>query len=192
MADDSAQSTLVDSRCLRKVSSEAPYRFVERLLYCSEFLPSGLAFLLQVLIEYWDKLHPTDNFTHIYVPLCGKTVDMRWLYQKGVIVVGSDFVEEAAIEFVKEHPQLAMSRTEVTLKNGEQTVVYENCDVEHSWQDAVHIATAGVIRPLRWYLIKLRAADIADTSTNPIVTRANDSQPSLLASVRQSYRPAMT
>ncbi|VDN35366.1 unnamed protein product [Dibothriocephalus latus] len=76
-------------------------------------------------VEYWDKLHPTDDFTHIYVPLCGKTVDMRWLYERGVNVVGNDLAEEAAVEFVKEHPQLAMSRTEVTLKNGEQTVVYE-------------------------------------------------------------------
>nr|VZI53005.1 unnamed protein product [Spirometra erinaceieuropaei] len=79
----------------------------------------------EALIEYWDKLHPSDNFNRAYVPLCGKTVDMRWLYQKGVTVVGSDIAEEAAIAFVKEHPQLAMLRTEATLNNGEQTVVYE-------------------------------------------------------------------
>nr|VZI40192.1 unnamed protein product [Spirometra erinaceieuropaei] len=79
----------------------------------------------EALIEYWDKLHPSDNFTRAYVPLCGKTVDMRWLYQKGVTVVGSDIAETAAIAFVKEHPQLAMLRTEATLNNGEQAVVYE-------------------------------------------------------------------
>ncbi|KAL7062961.1 hypothetical protein AAHC03_0808 [Spirometra sp. Aus1] len=82
----------------------------------------------EALIEYWDKLHPSDNFTRAYVPLCGKTVDMRWLYQKGVTVVGSDIAETAAIAFVKEHPQLAMLRTEATLNNGEQAVVYETPD----------------------------------------------------------------
>uniref|UniRef100_A0A0X3P7F9 Putative thiopurine S-methyltransferase n=1 Tax=Schistocephalus solidus TaxID=70667 RepID=A0A0X3P7F9_SCHSO len=46
----------------------------------------------------------------------------------GVTVVGCDIAEEAAIAFVKEHHQLTMCRTEVMLKNGEQTVVYETPD----------------------------------------------------------------
>eukprot|EP00111_Clytia_hemisphaerica_P008612 TCONS_00025177-protein len=38
----------------------------------------------------------------IFVPLCGKTVDMKWLYDKGFIVVGVEAIGKAIVEFFEE------------------------------------------------------------------------------------------
>jgi len=39
----------------------------------------------------------------ILVPLCGKTEDMRWFYEKGMSVVGIDVAEQAVKEFFTEN-----------------------------------------------------------------------------------------
>ncbi|XP_050731594.1 thiopurine S-methyltransferase-like isoform X3 [Eriocheir sinensis] len=39
----------------------------------------------------------------VLVPLCGKTVDLEWLYREGHTVVGIDGVEQGIIEFFSEH-----------------------------------------------------------------------------------------
>lgn len=38
----------------------------------------------------------------IFVPLCGKTIDMKWLYDKGFTVVGVEAVEKPILEFFAE------------------------------------------------------------------------------------------
>ena len=38
----------------------------------------------------------------VFVPLCGKTIDMKWLYDKGFTVVGVEAVEKAILEFFAE------------------------------------------------------------------------------------------
>lgn len=45
----------------------------------------------------------------VLVPLCGKSVDLLWLTQQGLDVVGVEFVESAAETFAKEN-DLAVSR----------------------------------------------------------------------------------
>ncbi len=47
----------------------------------------------------------------VLVPLCGKSVDMRWLAQEGHEVVGVELVAEAVEDFFKEQ-QLAATKTD--------------------------------------------------------------------------------
>ena len=50
-------------------------------------------------------LVPSDQSTEgktVFVPLCGKTLDMRWLYDKGFTVIGVEAVEKAVLEFFEE------------------------------------------------------------------------------------------
>lgn len=42
------------------------------------------------------------NGSRVFVPLCGKTVDMKWLADRGLKVVGVDCAEKAAAEFFAE------------------------------------------------------------------------------------------
>jgi len=38
----------------------------------------------------------------VFVPLCGKTLDMKWFYDKGCTVVGVEAVEKAVVEYFAE------------------------------------------------------------------------------------------
>lgn len=38
----------------------------------------------------------------VFVPLCGKTIDMKWLYDKGFTVVGVEAVEKPILQFFAE------------------------------------------------------------------------------------------
>ncbi|CAH8442641.1 unnamed protein product [Dicrocoelium dendriticum] len=82
------------------------------------------------LVQYWDKFYtgnPSEKL--IFVPLCGKSIDLRWLYcEKGFSVVGCDLSETALLAFVTEHPDLAMQRTEVLFKNGERISMFHTPD----------------------------------------------------------------
>src|SRR5690348_7212885 len=53
------------------------------------------------LIEYgeviFQKQHP-----RVLVPLCGKSMDMRWIAERGGHVVGVELVEDALVAFVEE------------------------------------------------------------------------------------------
>ena len=51
-----------------------------------------------LLVKYFSKLNlPADS--RIFVPLCGKSIDMVWLAHQGFDVVGVELVESAAQEF---------------------------------------------------------------------------------------------
>jgi thiopurine S-methyltransferase len=41
--------------------------------------------------------------SRIYVPLCGKTVDLVWLRDQGHEVIGCEFVASAIQDFFREH-----------------------------------------------------------------------------------------
>ncbi|EFX78967.1 hypothetical protein DAPPUDRAFT_319878 [Daphnia pulex] len=55
-------------------------------------------------VEYWSKsaFKIKEGKLRIFVPLCGKTQNLRWLYDLGHEVVGSDGVEKPILEFFKE------------------------------------------------------------------------------------------
>ena len=54
------------------------------------------------LINYWPKLNVNPKAT-VFVPLCGKSLDMLWLSQQGLKVVGIELSEQAVIQFATEH-----------------------------------------------------------------------------------------
>ncbi len=53
------------------------------------------------LKRYWDEL-AVDSKTPVLVPLCGKSVDMRWLYQRGHPVTGIELSPIAIEQFFDE------------------------------------------------------------------------------------------
>lgn len=54
-----------------------------------------------LLIKYWSTLNlPADS--RIFVPLCGKSIDMVWLAAQGYDVVGVELVESAVQAFFNE------------------------------------------------------------------------------------------
>lgn len=73
----------------------------------------------------FEKLAPNDKFRRIYVPLCGKSLDMAWFHQHGLTVVGSDIAEDAGISFMNEHPDLKITKKVVPLKDGQHIPLYE-------------------------------------------------------------------
>lgn len=55
----------------------------------------------EYLLEFWPQLAlPRD--AAVFVPLCGKTLDMRWLRERGHPVVGVDIARTACAEFFAE------------------------------------------------------------------------------------------
>ncbi|WP_201510221.1 thiopurine S-methyltransferase [Psychrobacter alimentarius] len=54
-----------------------------------------------LLIKYWSELNLTAG-SRIFVPLCGKSIDMVWLAAQGYDVVGVELVESAVQAFFNE------------------------------------------------------------------------------------------
>ncbi|MEO1206325.1 MAG: thiopurine S-methyltransferase [Pseudomonadota bacterium] len=53
------------------------------------------------LEAHWDTLHINKRAT-VLVPLCGKSMDMVWLAEKGHVVIGVEVVQKAVEEFFAE------------------------------------------------------------------------------------------
>ena len=47
-----------------------------------------------VLLEFWPSLHLTSG-AKVFVPLCGKSLDMRWLESQGYEIVGVEIARQA-------------------------------------------------------------------------------------------------
>ncbi|XP_019849402.1 PREDICTED: probable thiopurine S-methyltransferase isoform X2 [Amphimedon queenslandica] len=56
----------------------------------------------ELLKKHYHFLQTGNNQSSIFVPLCGKSIDMKWLADKGHAVVGIDIVELAAQQFFTE------------------------------------------------------------------------------------------
>lgn len=54
------------------------------------------------LRNYWKKFNLVGN-EQVFVPLCGKSLDMLWLKQQGHAVLGIELSEQALQEFVTEN-----------------------------------------------------------------------------------------
>lgn len=54
------------------------------------------------LTRYWEEMHVEKNSV-VFVPLCGKSVDMLWLRQQGYAVVGVELSEIAVQAFYSEN-----------------------------------------------------------------------------------------
>jgi thiopurine S-methyltransferase len=65
------------------------------------------------LERFWPKLKLADDAT-VFVPLCGKSLDMRWLAERGHAVIGIELARNACIEFFQEwgvEPHVATSNS---------------------------------------------------------------------------------
>ncbi|GFO31828.1 thiopurine s-methyltransferase [Plakobranchus ocellatus] len=66
-----------------------------------------------MLIKHLDKLNPDRKLRKILIPLCGKTLDMKWLAEQGLVTVGVEGVQQALDEFFSE-AGLDKSETSIT------------------------------------------------------------------------------
>lgn len=54
------------------------------------------------LQRFWQRLELTPT-SRVFVPLCGKSLDMDWLLSEGHEVIGADISEKAQQEYLKTH-----------------------------------------------------------------------------------------
>ncbi|XP_078318829.1 putative thiopurine S-methyltransferase isoform X2 [Crassostrea virginica] len=73
----------------------------------------------QGLLNYADRIIKGRNNIKIFLPLCGKTVDIKWLWEKGHTVIGVEVARKALEEFFKEH---SINYTVSPFPNGEGEV----------------------------------------------------------------------
>ncbi|RUS78681.1 hypothetical protein EGW08_013569 [Elysia chlorotica] len=57
----------------------------------------------KMLEKLMPKLNPDGNLKKILVPLCGKSVDMKWLADQGIVAIGIEGVPQAIQEFFTEN-----------------------------------------------------------------------------------------
>ena len=62
------------------------------------------------LTKYWPTLQVAKG-SCVFVPLCGKSLDLRWLAEQGYCVLGVELIEKAVIDFFVEQ-QLSPDITE--------------------------------------------------------------------------------
>ena len=77
----------------------------------------------QNLIEYFSKLNLVDG-DKIFVPLCGKSVDMLYLLQRGLKVVGVEISEIAAKQFFSEN------KLEYSVSKADDLILYEGDGIQ--------------------------------------------------------------
>lgn len=53
------------------------------------------------LIKYWPNLQVSKG-SCVFVPLCGKSLDLVWMAEQGYLVLGVELVEKAVIDFFTE------------------------------------------------------------------------------------------
>ncbi|GFR94475.1 thiopurine S-methyltransferase [Elysia marginata] len=53
-----------------------------------------------MLMDHYQKLNPSGKATPVFYPMCGMSLDMNWLVEQGVSVVGVELVLEALQKFM--------------------------------------------------------------------------------------------
>jgi len=84
------------------------------------------------LVKYWPKLEVAKN-SQIFVPLCGKSHDLRFFYQQGCKAIGNELSTLAVQDFYTEQ-QLNASKTIIFSKNSEsnasELMLWESPEVD--------------------------------------------------------------
>lgn len=80
----------------------------------------------ELLPTFWHHLHLSQGAS-IFVPLCGKSLDMVWLVQEGFRVVGSELSERAAEQFFKER-QLVPLIAKLKDEQDREWILYQTDD----------------------------------------------------------------
>lgn len=79
-----------------------------------------------MLLKHFDKICPSGDGGRIFVPLCGKTLDMKWLSEQNMFVVGLDGVRLSLEQFMSE--QNLNFTTEKIPELGEDCEVFKTAD----------------------------------------------------------------
>ena len=77
-----------------------------------------------MMVKHWASIDAKPNGT-VLVPLCGKSLDMVWLAERGHNVIGLEMVELAVETFFQERnltPEKATSQQHTTYRSGPYTV----------------------------------------------------------------------
>ncbi|MGF1670482.1 MAG: thiopurine S-methyltransferase [Balneolaceae bacterium] len=80
------------------------------------------------LKKYWDKLDLPKQST-VFVPFCGKSVDLVWLAGNGASVLGIEVIEQAVQEFFHEQhiaPNIQKSGDFTIYKSGPIQIIHGN------------------------------------------------------------------
>ena len=97
-----------------------------------------------LMVKYWPELGiPTDS--KVLVPLCGKSLDMLWLAEKGHAIVGIEFTRVAVERFFSEnnlehtivkHPSyIEFSSDLYTILNGNILAIPSDLIQAEAWYD---------------------------------------------------------
>lgn len=108
-----------------------------------------------LLLEHWPVLG-IEPGTRVFVPLCGKSLDMAWFASRGLEVLGVELSETAVREFFDEHglsPDIEASATGLHFRAGGIEIV---CGDAFGLDDAL-LSTCGAVFD-RAALIALPAA----------------------------------
>ncbi|XP_048256006.1 probable thiopurine S-methyltransferase isoform X2 [Haliotis rufescens] len=98
-----------------------------------------------LLLKYADKLTNGKPAQKILVPLCGKTLDLKWIADQGHTVIGVEAVEQAVVEFFTEQ-NIEYSKETLTdipgdlYKSSDGRISLYKCDVfdfNRSFKDKV-------------------------------------------------------
>ncbi len=79
----------------------------------------------KLLLEFWPRLDIPPG-SRVFVPLCGKSMDMRWLERAGHSVVGVELAEIAVQTYFAESGECAQTRAvdRFLLHQGPMTSIY--------------------------------------------------------------------
>jgi len=86
------------------------------------------------LEEFFSSFTGDVQGKRILVPMCGKSVDLKWLHDKGMSVVGNEFVEMPIKEFFTEHGmEYTVEESKVLpgckiFRSGDRMTIYQ-CDI---------------------------------------------------------------
>lgn len=77
------------------------------------------------MVKYFDNLNLSEE-SSVLVPLCGKTIDIAWLLEKGHAVIGVELSEQAVIELFDELGVVPAISTvgELTLYSADSLQIY--------------------------------------------------------------------
>jgi len=93
--------------------------------------------LLQSL-QYWTPVSDKSTAPVVFIPLCGKTLDLLYLAQQGYRVCGVEFIQRAAEDFFNEHiNEVGRMKTEqrtsdcLVLSSEKLPIIIYVCDIFH-------------------------------------------------------------
>ena len=96
-----------------------------------------------LMVKHWHSLNAPDG-SEVFVPLCGKSLDMLWLADQGYSIVGLEMVEQAIHTFFKEN-QLSPESTQFG------KLVKHSSPPFTIFQGDVFALEAGTVQADAWY-----------------------------------------